>query len=547
MRASFRAAITLISLLLGWIPVPSVQASQLAQSGTGWTDLAPGVQYQEFILPGPVRTYVARMEIVDSAPNDGITNTLETALGRGVLGGLETVRGMAARYDDAISFWGQTWGNRSDILVAVNGSYFGGSDTPENGMVQSGWYAKRFTDLGGGSGLAWTLNRQVFIGDCIYHQPAKQVIRIEDSQGVIRWDGTFTGTNVSRGNNDLVLYTPQFGTRTPARTDGAEIVLQLNRPLLIIPSSATSVIGTVTAIRDRQGATLIPFDSIVLSAGENRRGALLDQLEIGSTVRINQEITSLSRDCTTAQSLPWTKVYSSLGAAFHLLDDGSAFVPAQDTTRAPRTAIAHDSEYIYLIVVDGRQPDFSIGMTFQELADFIRNNLNVQDAVAQDGGGSSTMVVNGNVVNRPSDICNFLFLPMVTTTGNQTITKPMPAMEENFESPSRLQYGCERRVANAFMIAAVSPKEASSLFLPGDEIFTIQDAMLRQGPGTNYPAFGMVGAGSFGEVLEDNNGLNGVRAKGTNWWKVNFTGTVGWVAEGTIDALLPRFVINIPY
>lgn len=547
MRASDRAAIALILLLLGWIPVPSVQASQLAQSGTGWTDVAPGVQYQEFLLPGPVRAYVARMEIVDSAPSDGITNTLETALGRGVLGGLETVRGMAARYDDAISFWGQTWGNRSNILIAVNGSYFGGSDTPENGMVQSGWYAKRFTDLGGGSGLAWTLNRQVFIGDCIYHQPAKQVIRIEDSQGVIRWDGTFTGTNISRGNDDLVLYTPQFGTRTPTRTDGAEIVLQLNRPLLIIPSSAASVVGTVTAIRDRQGATLIPFDAIVLSAGENRRGALLDQLEIGFTVRINQEITSLSRDCTTAPSLPWTKTYASLGAAFHLLDKGVAFVPAQDTTRAPRTAIAHDSEYIYLIVVDGRQPDFSIGMTFQELADFIRNNLGIQDAVAQDGGGSSTMVVRGNVVNRPSDICNFLFLPMVITTGNQTITKPMPAMEENFEPPSRLQYGCERRVANAFMIAAVSPKETSSLFLPGDEIFTIQDAMLRQGPGTNYPAFGIIGAGSFGEVLEDGNGLNGVRAKCTNWWKVNFNGTMGWVAEGTIDALLPRFVIKIPY
>jgi len=245
--------------------------------------------------------------------------------------------------------------------------------------------------------------------------------------------------------------------------------------------------------------------------------------------------------------MPWTKAYSSLGAAFHLLEGGAAFVPAQDTTRAPRTAIAHDDNFIYLIVVDGRQPDFSIGMTFQELADFIQNDLNIQDAVAQDGGGSSTMVVNGNVVNRPSDICNFLFLPMVITTGNQTITKPIPALEENFEPSSRLQYGCERRVANAFMIASVSPREASSLFLSGDEVFTIQDALLRQGPGTNYPAFGVVAAGSFGKILEDVNGLDGVRAKGTNWWKVNFNGAVGWVAEGTIDALLPRFVIKIPY
>lgn len=547
MRTYLPPFIMMISLLISLLPTAPVIAAGHHQTSSGWTELAPGVEYQEFSLPGPVRAYVARMEIVDSDPNDGQTNTLETAIGRGVLGGLETVRGMAARYDDAINFWGQTWGNRSRILVAVNGSYFGNSDTPENGMLQSGWYAKRFMDLGGGSGLVWTLNRQVFIDDCVYHQPVKQFIRITDPQGNILLEEQFNKINSTRGDNDLVLYTPHMGARTPASSEGIEIVLQLNRPLLIIPSSSASVIGTVTMIRDRQGSTLIPFDAVVLSAGENRRSELLEQAKIGYTVRINQEITSLSRDCATVRSLPWTKAYSSLGAAFHLLEGGVAFAPPQDTTRAPRTAVAHDSTHIYLIVVDGRQPDFSIGMTFLELADFIRNTLNVQDAVAQDGGGSSTMVINHRVVNRPSNICHALFIPFVMAPGNQTSARPMPNFEEIFEPPSRLQYGCERRVANAFMIATVDAKQTSNLFVIGDPVFTTQDTLIRLGPGTNYPAFDIIPAGSAGEILDDGNGMNGVLAKGLNWWKVNFDGIIGWLSENTIDALYPRFVIKTPF
>ncbi|TLM99552.1 phosphodiester glycosidase family protein, partial [bacterium] len=397
------------------------------------------------------------MKIADADRFDEVNNTLETAIGRGKLGNLETVRGMAARYDDAINFWGNPgengWGNRSDIIVAVNGSYFGGTDTPENGMVQSGWYVKRFMDRSGGSGLVWNMNRQVFIDDCVIHKADKQILRIVDTQGNLLREEIFTGINSDRNGDSVILFTPQFGVQTPDRNDGVEIVVQLSRPLLIIPPSGNSVVGKITEIRDRTGSTLIPFDSVIVSAGENRRGALLPAAQIGATLQINQEVTSLNRACATSEAQPWAKAYASLGAALHLLESGVAYPPIEDTTRAPRTAIAFDDTYIYLIVVDGRQPDFSIGMTFQELADFILYVLGAQNAVAQDGGGSSTMVVNGSVVNRPSDICHTLFLPMVSKPGSPVISGPSLLFEENFEPPTRLQYGCERRVANAMMIA----------------------------------------------------------------------------------------------
>jgi exopolysaccharide biosynthesis protein len=54
------------------------------------------------------------------------------------------------------------------------------------------------------------------------------------------------------------------------------------------------------------------------------------------------------------------------------------------------------------VVVDGRQPNHSVGMSLPELTDLARS-LGLVDALNLDGGGSSTMVVKGEVVNRPSD------------------------------------------------------------------------------------------------------------------------------------------------
>ena len=73
------------------------------------------------------------------------------------------------------------------------------------------------------------------------------------------------------------------------------------------------------------------------------------------------------------------------------------------TTRHPRTIIGRDGEGdTWLVVIDGRQPGHSVGMTLTELTAFARRAAFV-DALNLDGGGSTTMVVKGKIVNRPSD------------------------------------------------------------------------------------------------------------------------------------------------
>lgn len=69
----------------------------------------------------------------------------------------------------------------------------------------------------------------------------------------------------------------------------------------------------------------------------------------------------------------------------------------------PRTAVGViDDNHLVFVVVDGRQDGYSAGVTLTELAD-IMIDLGATTAYNLDGGGSSTMYFNGEVVNSPSN------------------------------------------------------------------------------------------------------------------------------------------------
>jgi exopolysaccharide biosynthesis protein len=69
----------------------------------------------------------------------------------------------------------------------------------------------------------------------------------------------------------------------------------------------------------------------------------------------------------------------------------------------PRTAVGViDENHLVFVVVDGRQSGYSEGVTLTELAD-IMIDLGATTAYNLDGGGSSTMYFNGEVINSPSN------------------------------------------------------------------------------------------------------------------------------------------------
>lgn len=71
--------------------------------------------------------------------------------------------------------------------------------------------------------------------------------------------------------------------------------------------------------------------------------------------------------------------------------------------RNPRTAIGRRKDgTILIVVIDGRQPDRSVGVTIDELR-AVMASLGAVDAINLDGGGSTTMALRGELSNVPSD------------------------------------------------------------------------------------------------------------------------------------------------
>ncbi|MCY9515212.1 phosphodiester glycosidase family protein [Paenibacillus apiarius] len=71
--------------------------------------------------------------------------------------------------------------------------------------------------------------------------------------------------------------------------------------------------------------------------------------------------------------------------------------------RAPRTVIGnYKDDQLLILVTDGYNENGSSGATLAELQKKL-SNLGIIDAYNLDGGGSSTLVFNGRVVNSPSD------------------------------------------------------------------------------------------------------------------------------------------------
>ncbi len=56
------------------------------------------------------------------------------------------------------------------------------------------------------------------------------------------------------------------------------------------------------------------------------------------------------------------------------------------------------------------------------------------------------------------------------------------------------------------------------------------------GPGDNYAAFDTIEEGEPGIIMGHINNLNGVHARGTNWWRVGFGSKWGWMAEDDLEA-----------
>jgi exopolysaccharide biosynthesis protein len=114
------------------------------------------------------------------------------------------------------------------------------------------------------------------------------------------------------------------------------------------------------------------------------------------------------RNALSFNSRP-NNVNSAISGDRMIVLKGEAAGDLDDSEVEPRTALGinRNGRYLYIVVVDGRQPFYSDGATFAELAELLRKQ-GAYMAMAMDGGGSSTLVVEGDdglprILNTPID------------------------------------------------------------------------------------------------------------------------------------------------
>jgi hypothetical protein len=216
------------------------------------------------------------------------------------------------------------------------------------------------------------------------------------SQLKVLWpSGTSTplGLNEERQRYNTVLYTPRYGSSTPA-TGSRELVLERDGQSPWLPLRAgLTYSARVREIRET-GNTRLSRDIMVISLAPHS-AARIQVPPVGSTLKLSMATTPDLNGVQTA-----------LGAGPQLVRAGEAqpvaqsFFDQRSHQRHPRAAIGWNSKYLFLVAVDGRQPGLSMGMSLPELAAYmIRQGCD--EALNLDGGGSVEFWLEGNILNSP--------------------------------------------------------------------------------------------------------------------------------------------------
>lgn len=97
--------------------------------------------------------------------------------------------------------------------------------------------------------------------------------------------------------------------------------------------------------------------------------------------------------------------YNTIWGRYDILVNGAVVLQENDKPYA-RTIMGIDEpgERLFLLVVDGKRPEYSVGFTYEECSQILAS-LGAYNVMACDQGGSSCMYVQqmGGIINRPAD------------------------------------------------------------------------------------------------------------------------------------------------
>ncbi|NLK69674.1 MAG: phosphodiester glycosidase family protein [Clostridiaceae bacterium] len=196
----------------------------------------------------------------------------------------------------------------------------------------------------------------------------------------------------------ILIYTPEYGATNRIDTEHTVTVVRNN----IVESSQIA-----------SGETQIPDDGFLIADLRVENSPLLN-FYVGQNVEISIESPIEEGDQGVEMEYQDTEVKLSLKIEHGYQCSGSLVENGKNVSKdldewagnlripTPKTAVGlKDENTLVFLVVDGRQPEYSEGVTGSQLADILIS-LGVTEAAILDGGASSELIYNGEIANRPS-------------------------------------------------------------------------------------------------------------------------------------------------
>ena len=248
------------------------------------------------------------------------------------------------------------------------------------------------------------IGAQVADGEIVRAATSRPIMGVTRTNGVFFGADVFSGTvrtrngaivNVGRVNERpdtlrLALYNQYAGAATPDDASAVELVVQTVRRANGVGDTSRVLVTRVDTVA---AGVMIPLNGSVLVGRGAAAVFLRANVAVGDTISIVLRF---------AGGPP--SIAEVIAGDPQLLRGGRSLEPfAFAIQRDPRTAIALTADRrLLLVTVDGRLPGYSVGMTHPELTALLAR-LGATEALNVDGGGSTTMVLKGQVVNHPSD------------------------------------------------------------------------------------------------------------------------------------------------
>lgn len=268
---------------------------------------------------------------------------------------------------------------KSNSVVAVNGSFF----MPKTGVP-----------LG-----VMMVDKKILTGP-VYNRVALGITDNGFKMDRVSLDAKLTyGANVLTVNNinvprmlssDVIIYNGDWGKKAPA------------------PNKNNGIAATVSdgkVLNKTYESAEIPQNGFVISGPKEKIEEFLTIKEPPKKLKKKKEQLEITLDIKTNPN--WEDVKHIISGGPYLVKNGNLYVDIKEQKfnsiagKNPRTAVGYTKEGHFIIVaIDGRE-EASVGVNLYDLAKIMKS-FGCHYAMNLDGGSSTVMNINGNIVNSPS-------------------------------------------------------------------------------------------------------------------------------------------------